>query len=115
VEERLRILGREIGGSVAGWAIGGLIGIAVALGFGAVDTSIVPLFGISFSAAGAYVAHRSIFESTVLQRRRQLEDLADRLVTRVRQSASGRERSAFAFQPPAVSGQQAPSSLPGSN
>jgi len=112
VEERLRILGREIGGSIAGWAIGGLIGIAVALGFGAVETSILPLFGISFSAAGAYVAHRSIFENTVLQRRRQLEELADRLVTRVRRAASGRERSAFSLQPPAVSGQPASSMSP---
>ncbi len=115
VEERLRILGREIGASVAGWAVGGLIGIAVALGFGAVETSVLPLFGISFSAAGAYVAHRSIFENTVLQRRRQLEDLAERLVARVERLASGGERPPRRYRPSAVSGQQVSPASPDSN
>jgi serine/threonine protein kinase len=80
IEERLRIFGREIAGSIAGWVGGGLIGIALALGFGAVETGMVPLFGISFSVAGAYVVHRSIYENTVVRRKNELEGLADRIV-----------------------------------
>jgi hypothetical protein len=40
----------------------------------------MPLFGISFSLAGAYVVHRSIYENTVVQRTRELEQLAERLI-----------------------------------
>jgi hypothetical protein len=80
IEERLRIFGREIAGSIAGWIGGGLIGVALALGFGAVEAGMMPLFGISFSLAGAYVVHRSIYENTVVQRTRELEQLAERLI-----------------------------------
>jgi len=80
IEERLQILGREVAGSVAGWVGGGLIGIAMALGFGAVEAGMVPLFGISFSLAGAYIVHRSVYENTVIQRKRELEQIVQRAV-----------------------------------
>jgi serine/threonine protein kinase len=79
IEERLNVLGLEIAGSIAGWVGGGLVGIALSLGFGAAEAGVVPLFGISFSLAGAYVVHRSVYENTVIQRTRQLEEIVNRL------------------------------------
>ena len=80
IEERLQILGREVAGSIVGWVVGGLFGVALSFGFGAAEAGIVPLFGISFSLAGAYVVHRSIYENTIIQRKRQFEEMVDRLI-----------------------------------
>jgi hypothetical protein len=52
----------------------------MALGFGAVEAGMVPLFGISFSLAGAYIVHRSVYENTVIQRKRELEQIVQRAV-----------------------------------
>jgi hypothetical protein len=79
VVEEVETLGRSIGGSVVGWVGGGLVGMAVALGVGAAETSLVPFFGIAFSAGGAYFVSRSMYTQAVARRRRQLENLVDRL------------------------------------
>jgi serine/threonine protein kinase len=74
VEEFVGQVPGRIAGGIAGWCCGGIFGIA----FGAL-VGVPELFGIGFAASGAYFLSRSVYMNTVIQRERQLEDLANAL------------------------------------
>ncbi len=61
--------------------LGGLVGNAAWLAIGAPQEAygLALLIGLGFSVGGAFFVSRSIRANTEMQRRRQLEALADRL------------------------------------
>jgi tRNA A-37 threonylcarbamoyl transferase component Bud32 len=81
LEETLPHIGGRIVGGFAGFVVGGLLGSAAWLAIGAPQEAygLAMLIGLSFSAGGAFFVSRSIRANTEMQRRRQLEALADRL------------------------------------
>ena len=83
LEEALPHIGGRFMGGVAGFIVGGLVGNAAWLAIGAPQEAyaLALLIGLSFSVAGAFFVSRSMRANTEMQRRRQLEALADRLET----------------------------------
>jgi tRNA A-37 threonylcarbamoyl transferase component Bud32 len=81
LEETLPHIGGRIVGGFAGFVAGGLLGSAAWLAIGAPQEAagLATLIGLSFSIGGAFFVARSIRANTEMQRRRQLEALADRL------------------------------------
>lgn len=81
LEETLPHIGGRIMGGVAGFVVGGLLGSAAWLAIGAPQEAygLAMLIGLGFSLGGAFFVSRSIRANTEMQRRRQLEALADRL------------------------------------
>jgi len=75
VEEFVGQVPGRIAAGIAGWCGGGVFGIA----FGAL-VGVPELFGIGFAVSGAYFISRSVYMNTVIQRERQLEELANTLV-----------------------------------
>jgi serine/threonine protein kinase len=74
VEEFVGQIPGRIAGGIAGWCCGGIFGIA----FGGL-VGVPELFGLGFAISGAYFLSRSVSMNTVMQRERQLEELADDL------------------------------------
>jgi len=74
VEEFVGQVPGRIAGGIAGWCCGGVFGIA----FGAL-VGVPELLGIGFAVSGAYFISRSVYMNTVMQRERQLEELANTL------------------------------------
>ena len=74
VEEFVGQVPGRIAGGIAGWCCGGIFGIA----FGGL-IAVPELFGIGFAVSGAYFLSRSVYMNTVIQRERQLEELANAL------------------------------------
>ncbi len=74
VEEFVGQVPGRIAGGITGWCCGGVFGLA----FGAL-IGVPELFGIGFAVSGAYFISRSVYMNTVIQRERQLEELADTL------------------------------------
>jgi tRNA A-37 threonylcarbamoyl transferase component Bud32 len=72
VEEFVGQVPGRIAGGIAGWCCGGIFGIA----FGGL-IAVPELFGIGFAVSGAYFLSRSVYMNTVIQRERQLEELAN--------------------------------------
>ncbi len=79
IEEQVEVFGRRILGGLAGGGVGALLGIAFAGGIGLADSPISVLLAAGFSMGGAVLTARSILVTALTQRKRQLEELADRL------------------------------------
>jgi hypothetical protein len=81
LEETLPHIGGRIMGGFAGFVVGGLLGSAAWLAIGAPQEAygLALLVGLSFSVGGGFFVSRSVRANTEMQRRRQLEALADRL------------------------------------
>ncbi|UCF39772.1 MAG: serine/threonine protein kinase [Gemmatimonadota bacterium] len=81
LEETLPHIGGRLLGGFAGFVVGGLLGSAAWLAIGAPQEAygLAALISLSFSIGGAFFVSRSVRANTEMQRRRQLEVLADRL------------------------------------
>jgi tRNA A-37 threonylcarbamoyl transferase component Bud32 len=81
LDEQVEVFGRRLLGGTAGGGIGMLLGIAFSGGVGLAQSPVSVLFASAFAIGGAVLTARSVLVTALTQRRKQLEELADRLVT----------------------------------
>lgn len=79
LEEQVEVFGRRLLGGAAGGGVGGLLGVAFSGGIGLIQSPVSVLLAAAFAMGGAVLTARSVLVTALTQRKRQLEELADRL------------------------------------
>jgi len=79
MEEQVEVFGRRLLGGAAGGGVGALLGVAFSGGIGLIQSPLSVLLAAVFAMGGAVLTARSVLVTALTQRKRQLEELADRL------------------------------------
>lgn len=79
MDEQVEVFGRRLFGGTAGGGVGALLGIAFSGGVGLIQSPVSVLLAAAFAIGGAVLTARSVLVTALTQRKKQLEELADRL------------------------------------